>query len=128
MRCSGFLLYWAKIACILSQVDDLTDLLLDCGLNAEEVALVQAQMQRTIRAEAQAAGGMIVVRVLDWLLGGHSDANLRLRAYALAWAADLGHLTGLEHWGDTAYHLGVSRQAVADSVKRAKVALFGVGI
>lgn len=87
--------------------------------------MVQAQVQRTVRTESQAAGGMVVVRVLDWLLGGHSDGNLRLRAYALAWAVDLGHLTGLDDWSDTAHHLGVSRQAVADSVKRAKVALFG---
>lgn len=68
-------------------------------------------------------GGMILVRVLTWLLDGHSAADMRLRVNATAFGLGLGHLTAYKSQEDVAKALKVSAMAVSDMAKRAKQAI-----
>lgn len=102
---------------------DATDELLDLGLTEDQVDAVWAWHQPRCRAQAQTAGGVVIVRILSHLLGGHSDARLGVRLAGLAWGYGLGHLTGHGSAADHAHALGVSRQAIGEAVKAARRAL-----
>ena len=74
--------------------------------------------------ERAAWGGMVLVRVLTWLLDGHSAADMRLRVNATAFGLGLGHLTHYKSQEQMSKALKVSAMAVSDMAKRAKGAIY----
>jgi len=102
-----------------SAVEELGDL----GLTEDQIDAVWIWHSQTLRAQVQTTGGVVIVRLLTYLLGGHTDARIAVRLAGLAWGFGLGHLTGHPHAADHAHTLGVSRQAIAEAAKGARKAL-----
>jgi hypothetical protein len=102
---------------IIAELMDLADL-------TEGQAAGIAEWHAEQLAEQRADwGGMVLVRLLTWLLDGHSAADMRLRVTATAFGLGLGHLTHHKSQEAAAKALSVSAMAVSDMAKRAKEAI-----
>lgn len=99
--------------------------LFDLGLTDNQVDDVWEWHTTRSRQLVQTAGGVVLVRILSHLLGGHNDGKISVRLAGLAWAYGLGHLTGHDSAADNAHVLGVSRQAIGEAVKAARKAIEG---
>ena len=69
-------------------------------------------------------GGVVVVRLLTWLMDGHQTADMRIRVVATAYGLGLGHLTPYRSQEAASKTLGVGPMAISDMAKRAKAAIY----
>ena len=107
----------------MTDTDDFTaaiDDLLDLGLTIDQAEDVWRWHVDMAKTEAQTAGGIVILRLLDYLLRGHRDTTLRVRAAGIAWAFGLGHLTGYDSQEECAQAEGVSQQALSRAAEQAK--------
>ena len=102
-------------------VEDLADL----GLTEDQIDNVWLWHQKTAKRQAQTAGGVVVVRLLTYLLDGHKDGSLPVRVAAIAYGTGLRNLIQHKSVEECAESLGVSRQALESAAKQAKKALLG---
>jgi hypothetical protein len=88
--------------------------------NIEEVAAICEAYSLRQRAEAV---GVVVPKLLDWVLGGSVNANPLARSLALAWA--LGHGASTQHgsMAESAEAVGMSRAGMQQLCARAKAHL-----
>lgn len=101
--------------------DDLADL----GLTEDQIDDVWLWHQDMAKRQAQTAGGVVVVRLLTYLLDGHKDGSLSVRVAAVAYGTGLRNLVQHKSVEECAESLGVSRQALESAAKQAKRALLG---
>ena len=104
---------------------DEMDQLLEFGLTVTQAANVLAWHEAEARKQSQVTGGVVVVRLLDYLFKGHSDASVRLRLTALAFAFKLEHLAGYTSQAEAADVLGCSQQAISAACNQARKVLEG---
>jgi hypothetical protein len=102
---------------IIAELMDLAD------LTEGQAAGIAEWHEERLNEQRSDWGGMILVRVLTWLLDGHSAADMRLRVNATAFGLGLGHLTPFKNQEAAAKALKVGPMAVSDMAKRAKQAV-----
>ena len=100
-------------------VDDLLDL----GLTEEQAEDVWRWHQITAKAQAQTAGGIAIVRLLEYIFAGNKGASLQIRAVGLLFAFDLEHLAGFTSLQNAATAIGCSQPALTMSAQSARKAL-----
>ena len=99
--------------------------LADLGLTEDQIDEVWKWHQETSKRQAQTAGGVVVVRLLTYLLDGHKDGSMPVRVAAIAYGTGLRNLVQHKSVEECAEALGVSRQALESAAKQAKKALLG---
>jgi len=103
---------------------DLTDELLDLGLDEFQAEEVLAWHKDQVRKERQEWGGIIIARLISYLLvKRHKDNNLRIRVLGLAFGWGLGKLTGHPSAEAAARAEGCTGMAISRKVKEAREAL-----
>ena len=102
---------------IVAELMDLAD------LTEGQAAGIAEWHEERLNEERTDWGGVAVVRLLTWLLDGHSAADMRLRVNATAFGLGLGHLTEYKSQEQAAKALKVSAMAVSEMAKRAKGAV-----
>lgn len=102
---------------IIAELMDLAD------LTEGQAAGIAEWHEERLNEERTDWGGVAVVRLLTWLLDGHSAADMRLRVNATAFGLGLGHLTEYKSQEQAAKALKVSAMAVSEMAKRAKGAV-----
>jgi hypothetical protein len=100
-------------------VDDLLDL----GLTEDQAEEVWRWHQNTAKAQAQTAGGIAIVRLLEYIFAGNKGASLQIRAVGLLFAFDLEHLAGFTSLQNAATAIGCSQPALTMSAQSARKAL-----
>lgn len=99
--------------------------LAEIGLTDDQIELVWSWHRITCVQQAQSAGGVVIVRLLSYLLDGHKDGSLPVRVAAIAYGTGLRNLVQHKSVEECAEALGVSRQALESAAKQAKKALLG---
>jgi hypothetical protein len=99
--------------------------LLEIGLSQDQAEDVLIWHEAESQKQAQITGGIVVIRLLDYLLNGHTDASVRLRLTALAFAYRLEHLAGYTSQREAAEDLGCTQQAISSALLQAKRAIEG---
>ena len=99
--------------------------LADLGLTDDQIDNVWVWHQEIAKRQAQTAGGVVIVRLLTYLLDGHKDGSLPVRVAAVAYGTGLRNLIQHKSVEECAESLGVSRQALESASKQAKKALLG---
>ena len=99
------------------------EMLANYGLHADAVQEIIRWHLDEVEHEARLESGALVVRLLQHLFAGHSDADVRIRLTAMAFAFQLEHLSGYRTQGDAAVALGCSQQAISSAMHAAKQAL-----
>jgi hypothetical protein len=89
---------------------------LDLDLNEEQAGAVREH----IHAEVAYGLGVVVSRIIDWVLGGNVSGSLHARIKALAWATGYGPMTGNGSMADSAEDVGISRAAMQQLVARCR--------
>jgi hypothetical protein len=102
---------------IIAELMDLAD------LTEGQAAGITEWHEERVNEERASWGGMVLVRMLTWLLDGHNAADMRLRVNATAFGLGLGHLTSYRSQEDVSKGLKVSAMAVSEMAKRAKKAV-----
>ena len=102
---------------IVAELMDLADL-----TEGQSAGIAEWHEER-LNEERADWGGVMIVRLLTWLLDGHSAADMRLRVNATAFGLGLGHLTEYKSQEQAAKALKVSAMAVSEMAKRAKGAV-----
>ncbi len=101
------------------------DELIELGLTHDQAEDVWVWYVKACRQQMQTTGGVVVIRLLSYMLDATSRANLQLRLTGLAFGTGLGHLTGHKDMSQAAAELGVSHQAVELAAKKAAKAILG---
>jgi hypothetical protein len=101
------------------------DELIELGLTHDQAEDVWVWYVKACRQQMQTTGGVVVIRLLSYMLDATSRANLQLRLTGLAFGTGLGHLTGHKDMSQAAAALGVSHQAVELAAKKAAKAILG---
>jgi hypothetical protein len=104
---------------IQAAIDDLMDL----GFIEAEAKVILRWHRTTAEAQAQTAGGIAIVRLLEYIFGGNKGASLQIRAVGLLFAFDLEHLAGFTSLQDAATAIGCSQPALTMSAQSARKAL-----
>ena len=102
-----------------ADIDDLLDL----GFDEEEAETILCWHRTEAKKEAQTAGGVAIVRLLEYIFGGNKGASLHIRAVGLLFAFDLEHLAGFTSLQDAAAAIGCSQPALTMSAQSARRAL-----
>jgi hypothetical protein len=89
---------------------------LDLDLNEEQSGAVREHIQ----TEVAYGLGVVVSRIIDWVLGGNVCGSLQARIKALAWATGYGSMTGNGSMADSAEDVGISRAAMQQLVARCR--------
>ena len=89
---------------------------LDLDLTTEQAQVVATHIQ----TETAHALGVVVSRIVDWVLGGNICGSLKARVKALAWATGYGPMTGNGSMADSADDCGISRSAMQQLVARCR--------
>jgi hypothetical protein len=97
--------------------------LLDLGFDADEADTILCWHRTASKVEAQTAGGVAIVRLMEYIFGGNKGASLHIRAVGLLFAFDLEHLAGFTSLQDAAAAIGCSQPALTMSAQSARRAL-----
>lgn len=99
--------------------------LAEFGLTEDQIEQVWHWHRRTCWQQAQTAGGVVIMRLLSYLLDGHCDASLRVRLAAVAYGTGLRKIMPHKSMEECAESLGISRQALESAAKQAAKAIVG---
>lgn len=104
----------------MDQIDDLLDL----GLTEFQIDDVMQWHQKEIERHKQEWGGVIINRILSFLLHKtHKTNSLRIRALGLAFGTGLGAITGHPSAEAAARSEGCSGMAISKAGKAARISL-----
>lgn len=101
--------------------DDLADL----GLTEDQIDDVWRWHKITACRQAQTAGGIVIMRLLEWAFKGGPMKKLELRMAALAWGFGLSKATGHASQDAHAAALGVTQQTLSAAAIQARKRIEG---
>lgn len=107
------------------QAQEMIDELQDLGLTHGQACDVIAWHTAKTKSDRQVIGGVLVIRLLEHLLSGHTDSAVRIKLAGIAFAYKLEHLAGYDSQAEAADRLGCSQQAISDAMGKARRAMEG---
>ena len=105
----------------LAACDDLADL----GLTEDQIDDVWRWHRITACRQAQTAGGIVIMRLLEWAFKAGPMKKLELRMAALAWGFGLSKATGHSSQDAHAAALGVTQQTLSAAAIQARKRIEG---